>query len=137
MDGVNEKGLAAAVLMLPGERPPEPDTGRTPIQTTLAVRLVLDRAATVDEALALLERYEMHHAIGSAFHLHRQCFPGPMRIPIPPCVILMQNAFPGAADCTSFTHGAIGGGTRLGAAGRAACGGIPRFRALVPSAFFC
>ena len=70
VDGVNEKGLAAAVLMLPGERPPEPDTGRTPIQTTLAVRLVLDRAATVDEALALLGRYEMHHAIGSAFHLH-------------------------------------------------------------------
>ena len=70
VDGVNEKGLAAAVLMLPGERPPEPDTGRTPIQTTLAVRLVLDRAATVDEALALLGRYEMHHAIGSAFHVH-------------------------------------------------------------------
>ena len=70
VDGVNEKGLAAAVLMLPGERPPEPDTGLPPIQTTLAVRLVLDRAATVDEALALLGRYEMHHAIGSAFHVH-------------------------------------------------------------------
>ena len=70
VDGVNEKGLAVAVLMLPEERPPGPDTGRTPIQTTLAVRLLLDRAATVDEALELLDRYEMHHAIGSAFHLH-------------------------------------------------------------------
>ena len=70
VDGVNEKGLAVAVLMLPDEQAPEPDTGRTPIQTTLAVRLILDRAATVDEALALLDRYEMHHAIGSVFHLH-------------------------------------------------------------------
>ena len=29
---------------------------------------------------------------------------------IPPCVILMQNAAPGADDCTNFTHGATGCG---------------------------
>ena len=44
--------------------------GKIPITTTTAVRLLLDRAATVDEALDLLARYDMHHAIGSAFHFH-------------------------------------------------------------------
>ena len=70
VDGVNERGLAVAVLLVPCEKPVHQETGRTPVTTTTAVRLLLDRAATVDEALALLGRFDMHHAIGSAFHFH-------------------------------------------------------------------
>lgn len=70
VDGVNERGLAVAVLLVPCEKPVHQETGRTPLTTTTAVRLLLDRAATVDEALGLLGRFDMHHAIGSAFHFH-------------------------------------------------------------------
>lgn len=70
VDGVNERGFAVAVLLVPGEKPVHQETGKVPITTTTAVRLLLDRAATVDEALDLLARYDMHHAIGSAFHFH-------------------------------------------------------------------
>ena len=70
VDGVNERGFAVAVLLVPGEKPVHQETGKVPITTTTAVRLLLDRAATVDDALDLLARYDMHHAIGSAFHFH-------------------------------------------------------------------
>ena len=65
MDGMNEKGLAMSVLKLRGD-PTLQDTGKNKISTTVALRLVLDRAATVDEALALLDRvrYAVLHAGG-------------------------------------------------------------------------
>ena len=49
LDGVNEKGLAVAVLRI-GDEPTNQDTGRTDITTTTAIRLMLDKAANVDEA---------------------------------------------------------------------------------------
>lgn len=70
VDGMNERGFAVAVLLLPGERPAHQARGKTPITTTTAVRLLLDRAADVPSALALLDGFDMHHAIGSAFHIH-------------------------------------------------------------------
>ncbi|MCL2811867.1 MAG: linear amide C-N hydrolase [Clostridia bacterium] len=58
MDGINEKGLCVSVLRLPG-RPTRQDTGKKKIVTLLAVRMLLDQAATVDEAITLLEGYDM------------------------------------------------------------------------------
>ncbi|MDO5377124.1 MAG: linear amide C-N hydrolase, partial [Clostridia bacterium] len=48
LDGVNEKGLAVGVLLIPTE-PTNQQTGKVPITTTSAIRMLLDRAATVDE----------------------------------------------------------------------------------------
>ena len=45
LDGMNEKGVSIAVLTLDSE-PVRQHTGKSVISTTLAVRLVLDRAAT-------------------------------------------------------------------------------------------
>lgn len=68
MDGMNEKGLAVSVLYLD---PSDTTTGiwyggteqddrhKHDIMTTTAMRLVLDRAANVDEAIALLQQYNM------------------------------------------------------------------------------
>lgn len=68
MDGMNEKGLAVSVLYLD---PSDTTTGtwyggteqydrhKHDIMTTTAMRLVLDRAASVDEALVLLDNYNM------------------------------------------------------------------------------
>ena len=67
-DGMNEKGLAVSVLKLDG-KPTHQRTGKPQITTTAALRLMLDKAANVDEALALLEKYDMNSSMETAnFH---------------------------------------------------------------------
>lgn len=63
VDGVNEKGLSVSVLELQTE-PTNQETGKTAIITTIAVRMLLDKAATTKEAIALLEKYDMHSSAG-------------------------------------------------------------------------
>ncbi len=58
LDGMNEKGLAVTVLELEYDSTHQ-DTGKPIITTNVAMRLALDRAATVDEAIALFEAYDM------------------------------------------------------------------------------
>lgn len=67
-DGMNEKGLSVAILLVSYEKPTAQDTGKTPLNTTAAIRLILDKAATVDEAIALLEQYDMNSSANSCFH---------------------------------------------------------------------
>lgn len=69
LDGINEKGLTVAVLRI-GDEPTNQDTGKIDITTTTAIRLMLDKAANTDEALALLEQYDMHSSAGSCYHFH-------------------------------------------------------------------
>ena len=68
LDGINEKGLVIADLMDGEDEATHPDRGKPDLTTTAALRYVLNRAATVDEALALLESIDMHSDIGSAHH---------------------------------------------------------------------
>lgn len=68
VDGMNEKGLCVADLMVePGEVIHQ-DTDKPDLTTTAAIRLLLDKAATVDEALELLKQYDMHFSINAAYH---------------------------------------------------------------------
>lgn len=68
MDGLNEKGLAVSVLKLDGA-PTRQNTGKKKITTTAALRLMLDKAADVEEALALLRQYDMQSSMDNAnFH---------------------------------------------------------------------
>lgn len=67
LDGLNEKGLAVGVLLIDTE-PTDQQTDKPDITTTTAIRLLLDRAATVDEALALLRQYDMHASANSCYH---------------------------------------------------------------------
>jgi len=68
LDGMNEKGLCVADLMVePGEVVHQ-DTERPDLTTTSALRLLLDKAASVGEALELLEQYDMNFSIDSAHH---------------------------------------------------------------------
>ena len=67
LDGVNEKGVSIAVLTLDSE-PVNQDTGKQKIFTTLAIRLVLDRAATTQEAVELLDSYDMFATSGRDYH---------------------------------------------------------------------
>lgn len=68
MDGMNEKGLSISILKLDGE-PTQQETGKNKIMTTTALRLVLDKAATVKEAIEILKNYDMYSAMPNAnFH---------------------------------------------------------------------
>ena len=62
MDGMNEKGLYIANLNdnLPAVMPSSPDTSKKDVQTTVAIRYILDKCATVDEAVAFLKTINMY-----------------------------------------------------------------------------
>ena len=67
LDGINEKGFAVGVLQLMAD-PTDQNTEKPDVDTTLAIRILLDRAATVDEAIALLRQYDMHASAGGCYH---------------------------------------------------------------------
>lgn len=58
-DGMNEMGVAISLLTLP-EGKASYSENKTAINTTVAIRLVLDRAANVEEAVALLSKYNIY-----------------------------------------------------------------------------
>lgn len=58
-DGMNEKGLAIALLAVPKAQAPY-DASKVTLNTTTAIRLVLDKAATVEEAVELLRQYNIY-----------------------------------------------------------------------------
>lgn len=67
LDGVNEKGVSIAVLTLDSD-PVDHATDRLAINTSLAIRLVLDRAASTREAIELLRGCDMHASAGRDYH---------------------------------------------------------------------
>lgn len=66
-DGMNEQGLAIGMAAVPdgGMRP---DPGKQTIGSLMVIRLILDQAATVDEAVAILESYNIDMEGGPALH---------------------------------------------------------------------
>ncbi len=69
LDGINEKGLCVADLVNGDNEQTHQVTDKADLTTNTAIRLLLDKAATVGEAIALLEQYDMNSAIGMAHHL--------------------------------------------------------------------
>ena len=67
LDGMNEKGLAVGVLLI-DTKPTNQNTNKVDITTTTAIRLLLDQAKNVDEALKLLSKYDMHSSANSCYH---------------------------------------------------------------------
>lgn len=67
LDGINEKGLAVGVLQLnapvTAQNTDKPDVG-----TTLAIRAMLDKCATVEEALEFLRSVDMYACAQACFH---------------------------------------------------------------------
>lgn len=67
MDGMNEKGLAIGVLYLEAE-PTKQQTDKVDMTTTSMIRLILDKAATVEEAISLFQSYDMNDSVGACYH---------------------------------------------------------------------
>ena len=57
-DGMNEKGLVVAMAAIPYAEPPV-STGKVSIGEIAAIRLLLDHASDVDEAIELLSEYNV------------------------------------------------------------------------------
>ena len=69
LDGINEKGLCVADLINGDSELTSQNTDNVDVTTTTAIRLLLDKAANVDEAIELLKQYDMHSDIGRSHHL--------------------------------------------------------------------
>lgn len=69
LDGMNEMGLCVSVNMIEDSDTIDQNTDQPDITTTTAVRLILNQAADVEEAVGLLEEYDMHASLGYMVHL--------------------------------------------------------------------
>lgn len=67
LDGINSEGVTVSVLTL-DSKPTIQHTGKPMLSTSLVMRLVLDRAATTDEAVELLGQYDMLALMGRDYH---------------------------------------------------------------------
>lgn len=67
MDGINEKGLACAVLEIKAKATKQ-KTGKTPITTTVALRAILDKCKNVEEAIEFFASYDMYDLLGVNYH---------------------------------------------------------------------
>jgi len=68
LDGMNAAGLAVSVNMIQDSAAIEQDTDKPDITTTTAIRLLLDKAGSVNEALELLGQYDLHGSMGMMIH---------------------------------------------------------------------
>ena len=68
LDGMNEKGLCVSVNMIQDGATIHQNTGKPDITTTTAIRLMLDKAASVEEALNLLRSYDLHASLNYMIH---------------------------------------------------------------------
>ena len=67
LDGVNEKGLAIGVLQLQAPATAQ-DTDKPNVGTTLAIRAMLDKCASVREAVDFLKSVDMYAAAKGCYH---------------------------------------------------------------------
>ena len=69
IDGINEKGLGISVLTVNSD-PIAQNTGKPVLGTTMLIRVVLDKAASTEEAVELLENYDMFGIAGRDYHFY-------------------------------------------------------------------
>ena len=68
LDGMNEKGLCVSVNMIQDSETINQNTVKPGLTTTTAIRLLLDKAGTTQEAIKLLEQYDLHASFGYMVH---------------------------------------------------------------------
>lgn len=68
LDGMNEKGFAVSVNMIEDNATIEQNTGKPDLTTTTAIRLLLNQAENVKEAVSLLKQYDLHASMGYMVH---------------------------------------------------------------------
>ncbi len=69
LDGINEMGLCVADLVAGDEVEIHQTTDKPDLTITATIRLLLDKAASVEEAIELLRQYDIHSSIGTSHHI--------------------------------------------------------------------
>lgn len=69
VDGINEKGVCTSIMALPRQASQQ-NTGKHVVGTTVIMRLILDRCATVQEAIDLVNSLDIRHdaVVGAGYH---------------------------------------------------------------------
>lgn len=67
LDGMNEKGFAVAVNTAV-EQITHQDTGKTKVMTTLAIRMLLDKASDVEDGIKILQNVDMNSSGKIGYH---------------------------------------------------------------------
>ena len=71
LDGINDAGVACGIYMTYQGEPTTPtnqNTDKPDITSTTLLRLILDYADSVDEAIELASKYDMHDSAGTSYH---------------------------------------------------------------------
>ena len=71
LEGMNDAGIScsfSATFQGQGSVPANQDTDRPDITTTTLVRMVLDYADSVDEAVSMISHYDLHDSGNSSYH---------------------------------------------------------------------
>ena len=72
LDGINDAGVSCAIYMTTQGEPTvatnQNDPAKADITSTTMLRLILDYADDVDEAVALVKRYNLHDSANTSFH---------------------------------------------------------------------
>ncbi len=68
MDGINEKGVGVGILQLDIDELHQ-DNGKSDLMIFAAIRGILDKCATVDEAINFLGNYDIHSFLSRSYHL--------------------------------------------------------------------
>lgn len=72
LDGINEMGVSCGIFMsYQGEQTEETNqqqAGKDNITSTTMLRMILDYAATTDEAVELVQKYNLHDSANTSFH---------------------------------------------------------------------
>ena len=72
LDGINDAGVACGIFMsYQGEgkgTPTDTQTDKPDLTSTTLLRLILDYADSVEDAVALAQRYDLHDSASSCFH---------------------------------------------------------------------
>lgn len=68
LDGMNEAGLVISVNMIQDSSTINQNTEKSDLTTTTAIRLLLNKAGNVEEALDLLAQYDLHSSMGMMIH---------------------------------------------------------------------
>ncbi len=70
MDGMNEDGFAIGILHLGGDPAVQTDAGKNTTITAVAMRMLLDKVSTVEEAIEMLSHYNisMESTAGGSYH---------------------------------------------------------------------
>lgn len=68
VDGINEKGLSIAVVEIKTSATNQTDPAKPDLTTTSMIRVVLDLAATCDEAIEIFRKYNMHDSVFCNYH---------------------------------------------------------------------